>query len=136
MNGIEASRRIMETLEQEGFRVDVADNGKQAVEKISSINEAGLRQEEEAVKTTAGDISPEELGRLLGELEPSLKKRQPKHCASVFEEIARYTIPAEYAVDLAELDKLVKRYKFKEAQVIFERLMAKISAWGVSRVGK
>jgi HPt (histidine-containing phosphotransfer) domain-containing protein len=94
---------------------------------ISSIDGAGLREEEETEKATTGDLSPDELLRLLEELEPNLKKRQPKRCAPILEEISRYTLPEEYAVDLDELGRLIKRYKFKEAQGIFERLMDRIS---------
>ena len=94
---------------------------------INSINEAGLGDAEEAQKSTFGDLSPDELHKLLGELEPNLKKRQPKRCAPILEEIARYVLPEEYAKDLNELGKLIKRYKFKEAQGIFERLMDRIS---------
>ena len=90
---------------------------------IGSIEEAGLSDSQHEVKATAGELSPKELRRLLGELEPNLKKRQPKRCASILEEIARYDVPEEYAGNLDELDKLIKRYKFKEAQKIFELLI-------------
>ncbi len=94
-----------------------------------SLRQAGLEEAaEQAAKKGGGEeIAPERLRELLEELRPSLNKRQPKRCAPILEEIARYTLPDEYAGGLDELGKLVKRYKFKEAQEIFERLMERVS---------
>jgi len=47
-----------------------------------------------------GELSVEELRGLLEELELNLKKRQPKKCAPVMEEMAGHTLPKEYAGDV------------------------------------
>ncbi len=90
---------------------------------IGSIDSAGLAETEETEAATAGELSPDELRRLLDELEPNLKKRQPKRCAPILEEIGRHKLPKRQAADLEKLAKLVKRYKFKEAQGIFDSLI-------------
>ncbi len=89
----------------------------------SALEKAGLEGEEAEEDATAGEIPPEELRRLLNELEPNLKRRQPKRCAPILEEIARYTLPEKYAGDLGELARHIKRYKFKEAKEVFDRLI-------------
>ena len=90
-----------------------------------ALGEAGIVEQEEKERAAGGELSVEELRRLLEELEPNLKKRQPKKCEPILEEIARHTLPEEYAGDVAELTKLIKRYKFKEAKEVFDRLTGK-----------
>jgi signal transduction histidine kinase/CheY-like chemotaxis protein len=94
---------------------------------VSGIEEAGLEQLETSVQATEGEINPVELLRLLKELEPHLKKRQPKLSVPIFDELARYIMPDNYIEDIDSLGKLVKRYKFKEAQEILGDLIGRIS---------
>ncbi len=94
---------------------------------IVALGEAGIVEQEEKEQAAVGELSFEELRGLLEELEPNLKKRQPKKCEPILEEIARHTLPEEHAGDVAELTKLIKRYKFKEAKVILERLKSMVS---------
>lgn len=96
-------------------------------ELVTSIWEAGLTGEEQEAEATSGELSLAELRRFLEALEPHLKKRQPKRCAPVLEEMGRYDIPSEYQGYLEELGRLIKRYKFKEAQAIYTRILKKIS---------
>lgn len=90
---------------------------------VSAIKEAGLAQVEDSVQATEGEIGPDELLRLLKELEPQLKKRQPKGCTPIFEELARYVLPDDCVEDMDSLGKLVKGYRFKEAQEVLDNLI-------------
>jgi two-component system, sensor histidine kinase and response regulator len=89
---------------------------------VKAIDDAGLEQEEEKTEATAGKISKAELVKLLEQLELLLKKRQPKKCAPVLEELLSYELDEEVRAVVSELSALTKKYKFKEAQEIFNRL--------------
>ncbi len=64
---------------------------------------------------------------LLKKLENGIKRRKPKECAPVLEEINRHTLPHTITSEVRELDRLVKRYKFKEAKDLFESIISTIS---------
>ncbi len=97
---------------------------------VESLAAAGLQEPESA---DAGDVGATEtlplqrLHELLEELEPNLKKRQPKRCAPVLEELARAAPPPAYVTDLDDLSRLIKRYKFGEAQAVLQRLKEQIA---------
>lgn len=72
----------------------------------------------------SGDIGdPARLRELLQELQPLVKKRKPKPCKAVLEKINASSWPAEYQVELMGLTKLAGKYKFKESQVVVEKLL-------------
>ena len=79
----------------------------------------------DSVQTTGqGDA-----GRLLNflkEMEPHVKKRKPAPSKAILEKMAKYTWPDAYQLNLKELETLVKKYKFKEAQNIMEKMLIKM----------
>ncbi|MBI4799987.1 MAG: response regulator [Desulfarculus sp.] len=70
--------------------------------------------------------SPGELAASLEDLLPHLKTRKPKQCQEALEGIAGLVWPPELSVELADLGKLVKKYKFKEALPLVESLLSKL----------
>lgn len=92
---------------------------------VDALSRAGLEKVEQVGPAvgTREPITPERLRELLVELEPNLKKRQPKRCVPVLGQISAYALPEEYEGDIVNLAELIKRYKFKEAQALFDRLM-------------
>jgi len=60
---------------------------------------------------------------LLLDLQPHVKSLKPKPSKAVLEEIAIFTWPEDCHQPLAELRKLVTRYRFKEANAVLEDLI-------------
>jgi hypothetical protein len=56
-------------------------------------------------------------------LEPHLKKRKPKPCKEVMGEISGFSWPDEYLEGIADLNKMVGKYKFKEAGDVLEGMI-------------
>jgi len=57
-----------------------------------------------------------------------LKKRKPKPCKELIAEIKDYNWPAEFTQSLSELERLIGKYKFKDALPIHESLTEKLKA--------
>jgi hypothetical protein len=70
--------------------------------------------------------SSKELLELLLKMEPHIQKRKPKPSKENMAEIAGSSWPEEYTKALTDLDKLIGRYKFQEAQEILESLITKL----------
>ncbi|MBI5523781.1 MAG: response regulator [Desulfarculus sp.] len=75
---------------------------------------------------TGPAASPQELAAGLEDLLPHLKTRKPKQCQEALERLAGLAWPPELSMELADLGKLVKKYKFKEALPLVESLLSKL----------
>ncbi len=78
---------------------------------------------EESAKKEVGDVSA--LLKMLQALEPHLKKNEPNQCNDIMAQINNYTWGIEYNSDIENLNRLIGKYRFKNAQPILERLMSK-----------
>jgi signal transduction histidine kinase len=72
--------------------------------------------------------NPELLLELLSTIGPFIQKRKPKQCKEIMAEISEYRWPDEYAQEIAELDRLIGKYKFKDALPIYESTMEKLKS--------
>ena len=72
--------------------------------------------------------SPEFLLELLSTIDPLIQKRKPKQCKEIMAEISRYAWPDEYAQEIVELDRLIGKYKFKDAYTILESIVKKLKS--------
>ena len=70
--------------------------------------------------------SPELLLELLLAIEPFIQKSKPKPCREAMTEISKYAWPDEYAQEIVKLDRLLGKYKFKDAYTIFESIVGKL----------
>ena len=95
---------------------------------MRSIRSTGIQEGEVPVQVAGSGeaLSPERLLEHLKELEPRMKKRQPKKSTAVLEVIEKNTVPQEFAGRTREMSNLIRKYKFYEAQVIFESLVLEI----------
>ena len=75
-------------------------------------------------KKTAG---PGELLAMLEKLEPHVAKRKPKQSKAIMEKNAGILWPPEVADEMEQLAKLVKKYRFREAQGIIESVRRKLA---------
>jgi hypothetical protein len=90
-------------------------------------------QEDTTVNRTDSKIggkigSPEFLLELLSTLDPLIQKRMPKPCKEVMQEINSYSWPDEYVHDIDRLDRLIGKYKFKDALPILEAIVEKLKS--------
>ncbi len=92
----------------------------EALRPVIAAQEAG----KEAPAGAPGDRA--KLRELLRELQDHAQKQKPKHCKDVVKEIAGSSWTGEFTDDLAALGRLIGSYKFKESQVILERLLEKL----------
>ncbi len=64
----------------------------------------------------------DQLAEWLAELAPLLDKKKPKPCKEIITELTALAWPENVAQRIDELDRLIGKYKFKDAQAIVEAL--------------
>lgn len=69
---------------------------------------------------------PRTLLRLLLELAPHVKKRKPKRCKPVIEEIGRYEWDEEIRTEISSIERFIRKYKYKNAAPVLESLIEKV----------
>jgi len=69
-----------------------------------------------------------ELAAIMEELLPHLAAKKPRPAKEALDKAVALGWPSEMTLDLAELERLVKKYKFKEAFPLAEGLLAKLKA--------
>jgi two-component system sensor histidine kinase/response regulator len=83
--------------------------------------------EEDIPAQAEGSVSPhEELLRVLEELKPFVQARKPKKCAEVMEEYKKMVWPSNVKTQAIDLDKLISKYKFKDAMDMMELLITNL----------
>ncbi|MFC1892112.1 PAS domain S-box protein, partial [Thermodesulfobacteriota bacterium] len=102
---------------------------KALVQVLGSLKDFFGEEEEAGDDKKASETGgPSELLVLLEKLEPYLKKRKPKPCKEVIEEINNYSWPDEYIQDIAELSRLISKYKFKDALPVQESIVERLKS--------
>jgi len=90
---------------------------------------SGLASEKEGATEPMAEAraaDPKALRAVLLKLKPHVEKRRPKLCAPVIEEVASLSWPGELRREVADLGRLVGKYKFKEAGALLESIMEKL----------
>jgi signal transduction histidine kinase len=97
--------------------------------KTPSLKDSdGATVDQVSGKTSLEMGSPELLLNLLSTIEPFIQKKKPKPCREAMTVISSYTWPHEYTQEIAELDQLIGKYKFKDAYKIFESIVGKLNS--------
>lgn len=86
------------------------------------------REETKSVNV-AGDLS--NLNDFLKKLLPLIKKRKPKLCKEILEQIKAYSWPENLTIEIEQLQKITAKYKFKEALPIAESLIEQLGDMSV-----
>ncbi len=103
--------------------LDFAETLQTTVHSLQDVKEI----EETSMRQTGGDVSSKkDLIGILEKLQPALKKRKPKDCKAIMEEVNILTWPENLQEKISNLNKLVKKYKFKEAENSMQELLAKL----------
>ena len=79
-----------------------------------------LEDEQEQTEQSAGD--PESLQALINGLLPNLEKRKPLPCKEILAQITSVHWPDELGTRIDELNRLVKKYRYREAIPIAEEI--------------
>ena len=107
--------KVLKEEKMEEYEGRIKSFGETLAKLVDSMDKAGIREAEE-VETTGGEVlDSKKLQVYLKELEPILKKRQPKLCVPLMEKILSFSLPEEFREDIKKLSGLIKKYKFKEA---------------------
>lgn len=86
------------------------------------------REETKSVNV-AGDLS--NLNDFLKKLLPLIKKRKPKLCKEILEQIKACSWPENLTIEIEQLQKITAKYKFKEALPIAESLIEQLGDMSV-----
>ena len=113
--------------ETDSYEEKISAFGKVLKDIVAALEVLGGEEKETADSEKAGpEATPEELNAALEELLPHLKTRKPKPCKEAMKKIKDLKWPAEFSAEIADLDRLIKKYKFKEALPLAEALKSKL----------
>ena len=94
---------------------------------IMALGVLGREETKAAGSDKAGrEASPGELGAALEGLFPHLKTRSPKPCKAAMVKIRELKWPTEFSMAITDLERLIKKYKFKEALPLAESLKTRL----------
>jgi len=103
---------------------DFEKNLGKVLDSLKAIKPVELKRTRK--KTGSQAIKPKLLIKLFKTLEPHLKSHKPKKCAPVMEEILNLACPVDLDKDITELNGLIEKYKFKEAQTLIKETLRKL----------
>jgi polar amino acid transport system substrate-binding protein len=93
----------------------IVSAGTELTDEAKTINQGAKKQGDKA-----------QLTEFLKRLEPFVQKKKPKPCKDIMEEISVFNWSDEIKSQLQELDRLIGKYKFKEALEIVESLINRL----------
>ncbi len=89
---------------------------------------AAIKDDEPQTCPLPGEVAdPEEMIAVIDEIIPFLKKRRAKQVKTCLEKINALGWPDALAEDIATIGKLVKRYKYKNALPLAEKIQAELA---------
>ena len=113
--------------EADTYEENISAFGKVLKNVVTALGVLGGEEKEDANSDKAGpEASPEILAAALEELVPHLNTRKPKPSKEAMAKIKDLKWPSEFSVEIADLDRLIKKYKFKEALPLVEALQSKL----------
>jgi two-component system sensor histidine kinase/response regulator len=114
--------------ETDTYEEKISAFGKVLNNVIEALEILGGEPEQSDINKEQGnEAAPEELAAVLKELLPHLKTRKPKPCKEAMAEIKKLIWPTPFSKDIADLEKLIKKYKFKDALPLVEALQSKLN---------
>ena len=113
--------------EADSYGETISAFGKVLKDVITALEVLGGEEEETADSDKTGpEATADELTAALEELLPHLKTRKPKPCKEAMKKIKDLKWPSELSMGMADLDRLIKKYKFKEALPLAEALRTRL----------
>ena len=100
--------------------------GKVLKNVVTALGVVGGEEKKTATLNKAGsEATSDEMSAALGELLAQLKTRKPKLCKEAMLKIKGLKWPNDFSMEIADLDRFVKKYKFKDALPLAEALLNK-----------
>jgi CheY-like chemotaxis protein len=113
--------------ETDTYEAKLSAFGKILKNVIVALGVLGGKEKEASDSDKAGpDATPDELAAALEGLLPHLKTRKPKLCKEDMLKIKELKWPTAFSMEIGDLDRLIKKYKFKKALPLAESLQAKL----------
>lgn len=97
------------------------------LKKLTESLQTVLPKEKKAVDDSDTVSTKVELIRFLEELMPGIQTRKPKKCLDVLEAYRKFLWPDESEIEVAEIYRLVSKYRYKEAAERVNSLLIKLS---------
>ena len=102
--------------------------GKVLKDVVAALGVLGGEPEEaDTAQEQGGEVDPEALAAALEEMITHLKARKPKLCKEAMAKMKTCLWPAACSIEMADLDRLIKKYKFKDALPLVEALQSKLN---------
>jgi HPt (histidine-containing phosphotransfer) domain-containing protein len=111
----------------EEYEVLLADFERTLKALSEAIDNTDLQFPVKKPAATGPEIKKKELIGLLKQLEPLLKKRQPKVCAPIIEKIMSHSLPVDSGGDIEMLSGYIKKYKFKDAMQMLAAILSRLN---------
>ena len=87
------------------------------------IIKSGIAEEDDAEEGKKEKIGTDELSELFQKAADALSRRKPKPAREVMEILKAHTLPGSLGDKLKEAEKLMTKYKLKEAGLIFQEML-------------
>ena len=109
----------------DSYEEKISAFGKVLENVVAALGVLGGEEKETAGSEKAGpEATPDELATKLEEMLPHLKTRKPNPCNEAMLKIRDLKLPSEFSMEIADLDRLIKKYKFEEGLPLAKSLQA------------
>ncbi len=113
--------------ESDIYEEKISAFGKVLKNVVTALGVLGGEEKEADGPDKAGpEATRDELAAALEELLPYLKTRKPKQCKAAMAKIKDLKWPSEFSVEIADLERFIKKYKFKDALPLAKSLKTKL----------
>jgi two-component system sensor histidine kinase/response regulator len=122
-----ALESVIKQGETDTYEEKISAFGKVLKHVVAALGVLGGEAEKAAGSEKAGpEATSGELAAALEELLPYLKTRKPKQCKAAMLKIRDLKWPSEFSMEIADLERFIKKYKFKDALPLAEVLQSKL----------
>jgi len=119
---VELESAIREKAPRETLDIKTQET-KLLLDKMIEALEKALPLEEDRKEASGPESAAEDLLYVLRELKPHIETRKPKKCSEVLEDYQKLVWPSKLRAEAAELEKLIAKYRFREAKEILDSLI-------------
>jgi len=112
--------------EDDQLKVKLELFSKAFLDLLNELSRLDLANQGKADSETKETIDIETLKNKFENLTDAIKKRKPKPCKQVMQDILSFELPEIIANEIKELDKFLKRYRFKDAAKVMDSINSKI----------
>ena len=129
---VQSTGAKLEAILKSNFNDDHSDLISEFGEVLTSVLDvlapfAAAQKKDTSDKKNSQQADDQKLAEFLEILLPRLKKRKPKPCKEVMGQMNHFSFPDAYRSKIKELEKLIGKYKFKDAVVAAEALIEQVN---------